>query len=100
MLLEFVTFVLLVLVLIVKYGTVTHTSRLSLECGELEGACQRGRGRYATLCEAKASIKDQQSRLEKEKLEAEGSLNEARAALEDQRIRNRSLEERIEYLVN
>ena len=38
MLLEFVTFVLLVLVLIVKYGTVTHTSRLGLECSELEGA--------------------------------------------------------------
>ncbi|MBT4501688.1 MAG: hypothetical protein HOC74_28420 [Gemmatimonadetes bacterium] len=100
MLPEFATFALLLLVLIVKYGTVMHTSRLSQDLSELEGVCKRDEYRYNTLCESKASIKDQQGELEKEKLEAERELNEVRAALGDQRIRNGSLEDRIEHLVN
>ena len=100
MFLEILTFSVMVIVLIVRYGTSMHVSKLNQEYAELETSYNRSQHRYEVLGDRKAAIKEEQITVEHSKIEAERELTEIQEALEDQKSRNGDLEDRIESMVN
>ena len=95
MFLKVLTLLALVAVLIIKYTTSTHISRLKEQQAELENLCKRDEHRYKLLRQEQEALQEQRKVMDKERKIVESRLEEVKHGLAEQEGRNKDLEERI-----
>lgn len=95
MFLELWTLVVLVMVLVVKYGTWKHTGILEHEKLELERAVYYNEQLYKVLREKRQAAEAEQEKLKQERSALATHLNNLNQELKAQKDKNRVLERRL-----
>ena len=95
MFLEFLTLVVLALVLLVKYGTSAHMVKLNQRQLELENKCKEFQGRYRTLVQERKAAEGEEKELKAILQGLENRLNDLKGKLSEQEERNRELQGRL-----
>ena len=94
MFLQILTLLVLVAVLLTKYMTSTHISRLKEQQAELQNLCKRDEHRYKLLCQEHEALQEQRKVMDGERKIVESLLAEAKHGLAEQEGINKDLEER------
>lgn len=91
--LEYIALGLLILVLVVRWGTARHKSHLRLTGSELTNEHSRLKAEHDRLFDRRSKQESAVERLKQERAAVENQLQEVKDALQKQRERNRELAE-------
>jgi len=94
MFLEVLTLIVLVGVLLTKYGTSVHIQKLNQRQLELENSCKQFRSRLRALKQERTAIDAEERELQPGLRALETQLDELRGKLQEQEERNRELQDR------
>jgi hypothetical protein len=95
MFLDFVTLLMLVLVILVKYGTWKHMSLLNQNLRELERVCDEQNQRYKKVVQKREAGERDEKALKKDRYALADYLERDKLKLEKQRAHNASLEKQL-----
>lgn len=95
MVLETITLVVLASVLLIKYGTSTHISKMNQRHLELQNQCQEYQGKHNSLMQERKAAEGEERDLRLKMASLETNLEDLRGELEEQDERNRELQDRI-----
>ena len=95
MVLKSITLVVFVVVLLVKYITLTHISKLHKRELKLNNECQEHQGRQNVLIEERKAAEHEESDLRVRKAKLEINLDDLQSELQEQEERNQGLQDRI-----
>ncbi|MGA1197821.1 MAG: hypothetical protein ACO36I_15130 [Candidatus Latescibacterota bacterium] len=95
MFLDFVTLLMLVLVILVKYGTWKHMSLLNQNLRELERVCDEQNQRYKKVVQKREAGERDEKALKKDRYALAAYLERDKLKLEKQRAHNAALEKQL-----
>jgi predicted patatin/cPLA2 family phospholipase len=95
MFLEITTLLVLLGVLLAKYGTARHTNLLSLEYRNLDKLCQQIRERYQLLYDRRGAIELEEKNVRRDRIALETLQENLEKALQKQNEKNNELESQL-----
>ena len=95
MFLDVLTFLMLMAVVLVKYGTWKHTSILNQELREVERACEEKNLNYQKICQKREAGERDEKALKKDRYALAAYLERQKKSIETQKQHNESLEKQL-----
>ncbi|MCZ6633826.1 MAG: hypothetical protein O7G87_10490 [bacterium] len=95
MFLEIITLLVLLGILLIRYGTARHTNGLSLQYRNLDKLCKQIRARYQLLCDKRGAIELEEKNLRRDRIALETLEENLEKALQKQNEKNEELESQL-----
>ena len=95
MFLEITTLLVLLGVLLIRYGTAQHTNVLSLEYRNLDKLCKQIRARYQLLYDKRGAIELEEKNVQRDRIALETLQKKLEKALQKQNEKNNELESQL-----